>query len=373
MRLALTAASAWLTSQQFVVDWTPPDPNRPNQPSVNPGMPRPPQMTPGPNRPNPNQPATEKKEEDGNPLSAKFEGPRVHDRIIQVTMQISAAGLNLLSLRYVTPTIQLRKGEVEMAEKQPTPWDLAAAAQKLGQEKKGFPQGAFSRTPSPARAGRPWPPNQRVSWMADLLPHLGYQDVHRSINFQQSWTDKENVGAALTLIPYFINPSYNPATRYINSAAATHYVGLSGIGHDAATYSASDPAAAGKLGIFGYDRATPLSDIDGNTIVIIQVPPPPFGNIGPWMAGGGATVRGVPEKDSVKPFVTPQVNGKPGAYAMMADGSVRFIPENISDEVFKALAVIGKDKKIPDLDTIAPKLPAPKKTSELKAGEGTLR
>ena len=35
--------------------------------------------------------------------------------------------------------------------------------------------------------------------MAELLPHLGYQDVHRSINFQQSWTDKENVGAALTL------------------------------------------------------------------------------------------------------------------------------------------------------------------------------
>ena len=48
---------------------------------------------------------------------------------------------------------------------------------------------------------------------------------------------------------------------------------------------------ARKLGIFGYDRITKPEDItDGasNTILMIQVPPP---YQGPWIAGGGSTMR----------------------------------------------------------------------------------
>ena len=80
------------------------------------------------------------------------------------------------------------------------------------------------------------------------------------------------------------------------------------------------------------------------------------------MAGGGSTIRGVPEKNSVAPFVSTQYNGKAGTYALMSDGSVRFIAANVSDDVFKALSVIKKDKQVP-LETV----PKVEKKTELKA------
>src|SRR6185369_8757746 len=69
----------------------------------------------------------------------------------------------------------------------------------------------------------------------------------------------------------------------------------------------------------------------------------------PWLAGGGATVRGVPEKNSIAPFVlSTDRDGKPltyqgrrGTYAVMGDGSVRFIDEKISDEVLKGMVTIN--------------------------------
>jgi hypothetical protein len=91
----------------------------------------------------------------------------------------------------------------------------------------------------------------------------------------------------------------------------------------------------------------------------------------PWLAGGGATVQGVPEAKSVQPFL-PQGNlikqyqGKRGTYALMADGSVRFIPENISDEVFKAMCTIKGGEASP-LNQDAPKVKPEESSSELRA------
>ena len=275
-----------------------------------------------------------------------------------------------LVLKYLVPPIQAYKGEVELAQKQPTPHHLSAAARALAAQYKGYPRGAFERAQTPARSGRPYLANERVSWMAELLPHLGYGEVHRTIDFQQSWADDKNLATALTLIPYFIDPAYPAFTRHAAHpkrdvpVAATHYVGIAGIGLDAAGYLPVDPAAAGNMGVFGSDRTTPLSDVGDNTIIMVQVPPPARGHVGPWLAGGGSTVRGVPEKNSVAPFVSTKYNGKPGTYALMSDGSVRFIASDVSDDVFKALAVVKKDKQVP-LETV----PKVEKKTELKASD----
>ena len=82
---------------------------------------------------------------------------------------------------------------------------------------------------------------------------------------------------------------------------------------------------AKKRGVFGNERITKFSDIkDGleNTILILQVPPD---YKTAWLAGGGSTVRGVPETDSVRPFVCTDYNGKRGTFAIMCNGDVRFI------------------------------------------------
>ena len=208
-------------------------------------------------------------------------------------------------------------------------------------------------------------PSQRVSWMADLLPMLGKTDLYNEIDPKLPWRDKKNLRAAVNWVPEFINPQYpreNWQARLTSLPAydlgATHYVGLSGVGLDSADWDDSNPATRKKLGMFGYDRETRFTDIpDGasNTIYMITVPP----NVPrPWIAGGGATVQGVPEKNSIAPFVYNQ-GGKRGAYAVMADGSVRFLSAETPDKVFQAMVTKAGNDDVGDLDSVAPKLNVP--------------
>ena len=134
---------------------------------------------------------------------------------------------------------------------------------------------------------------------------------------------------------------------------ATHFVGLSGIGMDSPEFP-DTPEFAKRLGVFGYDRRTPFRDIsDGlsNTIFMIQAPP----NVPrPWIRGGGSTVQGVPVKNSIKSFVSEQPDARFGTFALMADGSVRFVGGHISDEVFQALITYKGGEQIGDIQKIAP-------------------
>jgi hypothetical protein len=240
-----------------------------------------------------------------------------------------------------------------------------------------LPPGALPREIPGIRAGRPYPPTQRVSWLAELLPFLGPEQasLYGQINRQKSWNDPENGPIAATLIPQFLNPEFPPSSWWVRygsmkeETAVTHYVGIAGVGLDAAEYAQDDPAVASKIGVFGYDRATRLrEDIpDGaaNTIAVAQVPPT-FKR--PWLAGGGSTVMGVPEKGSIKPFVATNHDGKRGGMFIMADGSVRFIREDVSDDVFKALCTAkGKENVI--VNSVAPRVEPPEGTPELRTTE----
>jgi hypothetical protein len=266
-----------------------------------------------------------------------------------------------------------RKGYLDMAGGQPRVHELGDAARRyVESHQQEFPRGTLKREIPTTRAGRPYEPKQRISWLAELLPYLGPEQsyLYRGIDHNKSWNDPENLGAAVTLVPQFLMPNYPAKTwwvRYpgmIEPTATTHFVGIAGIGMDAPEYSADDPAAANKLGIFGYDRITRSQDIsDGasHTIMMAQVPPT---YKRPWLAGGGSTVQGVPEKDSIRPFVSAQPDGKRGTLVVMADGSVRFISENIKDDVFKALCTIRGGESGVILDRDAPPVDRPETNTE---------
>jgi len=264
-------------------------------------------------------------------------------------------------VKSIQPYLVRAQGEIVMATAKPDPAKLGLAARAYSQKEQQFPQGASTRKPSPRRAMRPWPPDQRISWMADLLPYLGYDRVSQRIDRSRSWNDSENLMTASTLIPQFLSPTTPHNSWYIHypgvevEVAATQYVGLAGIGLDAARYQKGDRSVADKLGMFGYDRSTALSDIGdlARTIFMIQAPPT---YKSPWLAGGGSTVRGVPETGCIQPFVTIGADGKKGTTAVMADGSVRWISSDISDDVFKQLVRVKGVKSDLKLDRIAPQL-----------------
>lgn len=256
------------------------------------------------------------------------------------------------------------KSEIDLATGPSTRHDLAWAGKLLGEKgatERGFgpgryPPAAFKRGGATRFEQQPY---HRMSWMTTLLPHLGHDALYQKIDFEASWQDPKNWMAALTIVPQFLDPQYPLHTRVTSvpdvgvEMAATHVVGIAGVGLDAADYSRSDPAFAGKRGVFGYDGSASIDEIRAgrglsNTAVMIQIPHDGPTGVSPWIAGGGATVRGVPEKDSIKPFVLTtdkngkpiQFNGKRGTYVSMADGSTRFVSANVSDEVFKAMCTV---------------------------------
>src|SRR5262249_6156981 len=149
-------------------------------------------------------------------------------------------------------------------------------------------------------------------------------------------------------------------------AAGNNYVGIAGLGLDAAAYQAGDPAVVKKLGVFGYDRETKVAEITNGldkTIAVIQVPPR-FKTC--LLAGRGSTVRGVPEKGSCEEFICTQYKGKDGqvqkgTFAIMCDGKVRFISEDIlrnKPDLFRAMCTIAGGEKLDNIDEIAPVVPS---------------
>jgi hypothetical protein len=107
-----------------------------------------------------------------------------------------------------------------------------------------------------------------------------------------------------------------------------------------------------------------------NTIFLMQTPP--GGAPQPWIAGGGATVRGLSETDPMRgmahTYGTP--GGKAGTYVLMGDGSVRFVPAGINPKVLLAMSTRagGDAADLGNLDNAAPRQDIPKPADpEIKA------
>ncbi|MEO1994860.1 MAG: DUF1559 domain-containing protein, partial [Planctomycetaceae bacterium] len=196
----------------------------------------------------------------------------------------------------------------------------------------GFPQGTVPN--------EQLKPEQRLSWMVSLLPFVDQAPLYDQIDQKQGWESKLNQDWTTMQVQTFLHPS-NPKTKTETGLGATHYVGIAGHGPNAASL----PLRAPGVGIFGYNRVTRMRDItDGtsNTLAISEASDP----FNSWMAGGKATIRGF----SRKPYVNgPDGIGGPsvgGFNAGLADGSVRFLSQNIDPTILERLAAMADGQPI---------------------------
>jgi hypothetical protein len=294
--------------------------------------------------------------------------------VLTISLTDPAANSQLMN-GAIRQEVMKQKGLFDMAAGGSQIHELALVLRSYPETHQGeFPRGTADRKIPTSRFGRPYSPDQRVSFFAELLPYLGPEQasLYSRIDMQQSWRDPDNLMAAATLVPQFLDPQNPPNTWWVRypgnkeDSAATHFVGIAGVGMDAAEYAELDPAAIPKRGIFAYDHATKLRDITDKTSETILLAQVPTNFKRPWMAGGGSTVMGVPEKNSIKPFISTQRDGKRGTNVIMADGSVRFLSENISDEVFKALCTAKGGEPVLLTDRDAPLIPPPQGQAEQK-------
>jgi uncharacterized protein (TIGR03067 family) len=358
----------------------PPPPPNPNPPLF--GRPQPPEQKP-----------EEKKPQDANSSQITVNhqpGTSTVEFILDLVLDNPA----LTQLQGIaTLTASVIRVEMEAAATASLRHLLGGAVKLLGE--KGlteravapgrFPPGAFQRDRTAFITDRE--PRNRISWMAGLLPYMGHQNLFHRIQFNQSWRDPGNWMAGYTIVPQFLDPTYPDNTRQLAVGdlpldfAATHFVGNAGVGLDAASYKRSDPATAHKLGPLGYDGSATLDEIRAgrgasNTILMLQVPHDGVTGVSPWIVGGGATLRGVPETNPIDPFVLSTDRNKNtivyskdggktkqrGTFVLMTDGSVRFIDKDIDPEVFKAMCTVGgPDPQKLDLDKnpLTPLVPPP--------------
>jgi prepilin-type processing-associated H-X9-DG protein len=155
---------------------------------------------------------------------------------------------------------------------------------------------------------------------------------------QKSWDADENRYLALTSYPVFQCPSY-PDRPSDSPFAPTHYVGVGGLGADAASLPLKDRRA----GFFGYQRPLTADDIKdcAGLIMVMET-----GRVsGPWTAAGRPTVRGL-EDDSPYIGAGGQFGGAHGKVVnvVFTDGSVRSMEESTNPSIIEALATIEGSK-----------------------------
>jgi hypothetical protein len=205
------------------------------------------------------------------------------------------------------------------------------------------------------------PPEQRFSFLLVILPFTESTPIYAKLAKSEPWDSPSNVGvmahysSRLYQCPAWVRANgYDAKLIASGHTAVTHYVGVAGLGADAATR----PAEAAGIGVFGYDRAAKKEDVkDGtqNTVMLIET----VRDLGPWIRGGPTTVR-VVEVDDVplagadRPFggthprSTWLFQKRPdGFQVLLADGAVRYTTNIISTEVMGALATISGGEEVP--------------------------
>jgi hypothetical protein len=194
------------------------------------------------------------------------------------------------------------------------------------------------------------PPQERLSWLVDILPFVESDARYSTFDLKKGWQVPHNQIPGAGCLYYLLCPSGNFSSR----TNVTDYVGLSGIGPDAALLPKESPRA----GMFGFERTITKKDItDGSSTTILATETAV--NNGPWAAGGPATVRYLDPNDQPyigidRPFG--RLHGaqpwsgftSPITQAVFVDGHVGRIGPDIDPRVFEALVTIAGGEQVPD-------------------------
>jgi prepilin-type processing-associated H-X9-DG protein len=191
----------------------------------------------------------------------------------------------------------------------------------------------------------PQPPEKCLSWLAALLPYLGeqptahqrYLGLSAKLDPKQPWDAPANAEALDTPLSVFLcraHPHFEPRPH----PGLTHYVGLTGVGPDAARLPTDSPRA----GVFGYDRVVRRQDVTAGISFTMLATETAVDN-GPWLAGGRPTLRELAPDETH--YIGP---GRPfgglhpgGANVLWVDASVRWVGEGVSPEDFRAQATLS--------------------------------
>jgi hypothetical protein len=191
-------------------------------------------------------------------------------------------------------------------------------------------------------------PDDRLSWHSSVLRYLDegqptgktWVEIYNSIDMGKPWMSNDARESTVARFLCRGHPTYDPSER----PAPTHYVGIAGIGSDAALL----PTDHARAGFFGYDRIIHHSDVRAgasNTLMAVET----AHDNGAWIAGGFPTVRWIDPAETR--LIGPQApfgGCHPGGMNVLnVDGSVRFENVNIDPAVLRQMALLNREEVAP--------------------------
>jgi prepilin-type processing-associated H-X9-DG protein len=185
------------------------------------------------------------------------------------------------------------------------------------------------------------PPDRRLSWLTGSLPYLEGNDLYQCLERQKAWDADENRFLALTVFKPYVCSSF-PLRPPNSTLVPAHYIGITGLGEDAAMLSVNHPCA----GFFAHDRKLVPADIPGRTSTLMVVVETTRTRSA-WTAGGPTTARGLVPEEPPYLGIDRQFGGSHpgGTNILFADGSVRLVRDSMDRRVLEAMATIKGSKE----------------------------
>jgi prepilin-type N-terminal cleavage/methylation domain-containing protein len=288
-------------------------------------------------------------------ISVRFRRHAVRKGFTLIELLVVVALIAVLIALLAPATCRVRRAAVRM-QCMNNLKQLGIATHNYLEAEKHFPSGTVP--------GTTLPPDQRMSFYATLLPYLEQNDLFRKLKPGEAWDSPANQaafgphtsGRMFACLDWMNERGQtNGAAAATGHLAVTNYVGVAGVGADAA----ERPAGAAGVGIFGYDRTPKSADVkDGlaNTMLLIET----GYEVGPWLRGGPTTVRPIdPNAGQLTGDGLPfggthfldatlfEPTRAEGFHVLLADASIHTTQNSIHPGVLAALATAAGGDEVP--------------------------
>ena len=192
------------------------------------------------------------------------------------------------------------------------------------------------------------PAGRQIAWSALLLPFVDEQAVFAMLDLRTAFDSPENAAGAAVVLPLYLCPAALRSSMRVEGRGACDYGGVYG---ERLGWPGRPPAQRPNnppKGPMIYDRAFSIRKItDGTSRTLI------VGEDTEWLDGQWINGRNIFDQAfaiNAAPAIENDIRSvhPGGANVLVADGAVRFLPEDLSLPVLAAICTRAKGEAVPE-------------------------